>query len=158
MRRKFLGHLLRSKSVEASNLWTRPSAKTAARNLRRARFAALKKFGAGEQLVNRLTDGDIPAIIQELKQQAQRGEASASNILYYMARFNCAFARINQERWGANDEQYRVRVISQVGLLHGCSTKSTVSNENPRGELGKSAPGQCAAATSSTGGRVNFKR
>jgi hypothetical protein len=77
--------------------WTRPSAKAVARNLRRARFALLRGFGAGEKLVNRLTDGDILAVIQELKQQAQRGDAGAANTLEYMAYSICGSASVNGE-------------------------------------------------------------
>jgi hypothetical protein len=84
-----------TKPVAASDPWTRPSAKAVARNLRRARFALLRGFGASEKLVNQLLDGDILAAIQELKQQAQRGDAAAANILEYMAYSTCGFAGIN---------------------------------------------------------------
>jgi uncharacterized membrane protein len=86
-----------SKPVAAADPWTRPSAKVAARNLRRTRFALLRGFGASEELVNRLTDGDILAVIQDLKQQAQRGDAGAANILEYMAYSTCGFAGANGE-------------------------------------------------------------
>jgi hypothetical protein len=86
-----------SKPVAALDPWTRPSAKVATRNLRRARFALLRGFGASEKLVNRLTDGDILAVIQELKQQAQRGDAAAANVLEYMAYSTCGFAAVNGE-------------------------------------------------------------
>jgi hypothetical protein len=85
------------KAVTTPDPWTRPSAKLAARNLRRTRFALLRGFGAGEKLVNRLTDGDILSVIQELEQQAQRGDASAANILEYMAYSTCGFAGVNGE-------------------------------------------------------------
>ena len=85
------------KPVTTPDPWTRPSAKVAARNLRRARFALLRGFGANEKLVNRLTDGDILAVIQELKQQAQRGDANAANTLEYMAYSTCGFAGVNGE-------------------------------------------------------------
>jgi hypothetical protein len=83
------------KRVTTPDPWTRPSAKVAARNLRRVRFALLRGFGASEKLVNRLTDGDILAVIQELKQQAQRGDAGAANILEYMAYSTCGSAGVN---------------------------------------------------------------
>jgi hypothetical protein len=86
-----------TKPVVTSDPWTRPTAKVAARNLRRVRFALLRGFGASEKLVNRLTDGDILAVIQELKQQAQRGDAAAANILEYMAYSTCGFAGVNGE-------------------------------------------------------------
>jgi hypothetical protein len=86
-----------SKPVAASDPWTRPSAKVAARNLRRVRFALLRGFGASEKLVNRLTDGEILAVIQELKQQAQRGDAAAANVLEYMAYSTCGFAAVDGE-------------------------------------------------------------
>jgi hypothetical protein len=85
------------KPVTMPDPWTRPSAKMAVRNLRRVRFALLRGFGASEKLVNRLTDGDILAVIQELKQQAQRGDAAAANVLEYMAYSTCGFAGINGE-------------------------------------------------------------
>jgi hypothetical protein len=69
----------------------------AARNLRRVRFALLRGFGASEKLVNRLTDGEILAVIQELKQQAQRGDAAAANVLEYMAYSTCGFAAVDGE-------------------------------------------------------------
>ena len=85
------------KPVATSDPWTRPTAKVAARNIRRVRFALLRGFGASEKMVNRLTDGDILAVIQELKQQAQRGDASAANVLEYMAYSTCGFAGVNGE-------------------------------------------------------------
>jgi len=86
-----------SKPVAALDPWTRPSTMVAARNLRRARIALLREFGASEKLVSRLTDGDILAVIQELKQQARRGDAAAANILEYMAYSTCGFASVNGE-------------------------------------------------------------
>jgi hypothetical protein len=85
------------KRVTTPDPWTRPSAKVATRNLRRAKFALLRGFGASEKLVNRLTDGDILAVIQELKQQARRGDAGAANILEYMAYSTCGSAGVNGE-------------------------------------------------------------
>jgi hypothetical protein len=81
--------------VVAPDPWTRPSAKVVARHLRRARLSLLKKFGASEKLVDRLTDGDAPAVIEELKQQARRGDPSAANILEYMAYSTCGFSGVN---------------------------------------------------------------
>jgi hypothetical protein len=85
------------KPVATSDPWTRPPAKVVARNLRRVRFALLRGFGASEEMVNRLTDGDILAVIRDLKQQAQRGDAAAANILEYMAFSTCGFAGVNGE-------------------------------------------------------------
>ena len=85
------------KPVATSDPWTRPPAKVVARNLRRVRFALLRGFGASETMVNRLTDGDIFAVIQELKQQAKRGDAAAANVLEYMAYSTCGFAGANGE-------------------------------------------------------------
>ena len=82
------------KPVATSDPWTRPPAKVVARNLRRVRFALLRGFGASETMVNRLTDGDIFAVIQELKQQAKRGDAAAANVLEYMAYSTCGFAGV----------------------------------------------------------------
>jgi hypothetical protein len=94
-----------SKPVAVPDPWTRPSAKVAARNLRRTRFALLRGFGASENMVNRLTDGDILAVIQELVQQAQRGDAAAANVLEYMAYSTCGFAGINGEGSPAQAQQ-----------------------------------------------------
>jgi TPR repeat protein len=81
------------KSPPVAKLWTRPSAKIAARNLRRNRLAVtLRPLGAGEKLITRLADGDISGVVMELKQQAQRGDPSASNLLDYMAHYTCALA------------------------------------------------------------------
>lgn len=85
------------KPVATSDPWTRPPAKVVTRNLRRVRFALLRGFGASETMVNRLTDGDIFAVIQELKQQAKRGDAAAANVLEYMAYSTCGFAGANGE-------------------------------------------------------------
>jgi hypothetical protein len=83
-----------SKSPPVGELWTRPSAKVAARNLRRVRFAELRRLGASEKLVDRLTDGEVLAVLTELKQQAQRGDPVAANILAYTAHL-CVFASPN---------------------------------------------------------------
>jgi hypothetical protein len=91
------GSFAAAKPVEKSNVRTRPPAKLAARNLRRVRFAALRRLGASEKIVDRLTDGDFQAVIQELNQQAQQGDAWASNVLEHLARSDCAFAAINGE-------------------------------------------------------------
>jgi hypothetical protein len=94
-----------TKPVATSDPWTRPSAKVVTRNLRRVRFALLRGFGASETMVNRLTDGDILAVIQELKQQAQRGDAAAANVLEYMAYSTCGFAGVNGEGSSSQAQQ-----------------------------------------------------
>jgi hypothetical protein len=93
------------KPVTTPDPWTRPSAMVATRNLRRARFALLRGFGASEKLVRRLTDGDILAVIQELRQQAQRGDAGAANTLEYMAYSTCGFAGVNGEGSSSQAQQ-----------------------------------------------------
>jgi hypothetical protein len=79
----------------AFNLWERPSAKVAARHLRRVRFAGLRRLGASEQLVDRLADGDVLAVATELKERAKRGDPSAANILADMGHSICPFASPN---------------------------------------------------------------
>jgi hypothetical protein len=79
-------------TVTTLDLWTRPPAKAAARHLRRTRFADLRRLGASEQLVDRLTDGDVLIVVTELKENAKRGDPSAANILANMAHFMCPFA------------------------------------------------------------------
>ena len=86
------------RSLTASSPWTRPPAKVAAQNHRRVEFAGLKRFGASQQLIDRLADGDVAAVIHELNQRAQAGDVPAANTLEYMARLHCAFARVNGER------------------------------------------------------------
>jgi hypothetical protein len=81
-----------TKRVTTSDLWTRPSAKVAARHLRRTRFAELRRLGASEQLVDRLTDGDALAVVAELKERAQRGDSSAANMLADLLHSFCPFA------------------------------------------------------------------
>jgi TPR repeat protein len=99
------GSLAAAKPVERLAVWTRPPAKVAARNLRRAKFALLRRFGASEMIVDRLTDGDIQSVIHELEQQAQQGDASAANVLQHLVRSNCAFAAINGENSPAQAEE-----------------------------------------------------
>jgi hypothetical protein len=84
----------KNKSPPMGEMWTRPPAKVAARNLRRVKFAELRRLGASDGLVDRLTDGDVLAVLTELKQEAQRGDPSAGNILAYVAHL-CAFASPN---------------------------------------------------------------
>src|SRR3984957_4585118 len=82
-----------------------PPGEVVARNLRRVSFALLRGFGASETMVNRLTDGDIFAVIQELKQQAKRGDAAAANVLEYMAYSTCGFAGANGEGSSSQAQQ-----------------------------------------------------
>lgn len=81
--------------VTSSNLWSRPSAKVAARNAVRVRFSLLKVFGADDQTIDRLARGEIAAVVQELKQRAQRGDAAAANVLDYMMHRTCGSAIMN---------------------------------------------------------------
>jgi hypothetical protein len=83
-----------SKSPPVGEMWTRPAAKVAARNLRRVRFAELRRLGATEKLVDRLANGDALAVLTELKQQALRGDPVAGNILAYTVHL-CNFASPN---------------------------------------------------------------
>ena len=82
-------------TVTTLDLWIRPPAKVAARHLRRVRFAGLRRLGASEQLVDRLTDGDVLIVVTELKEKAQRGDTSAANILSDLGHSLCAFASPN---------------------------------------------------------------
>jgi TPR repeat protein len=79
-------------TVTALDLWTRPPAKVAARHLRRTRFAELRRLGASEQLVDRLTDGNSLAVVAELQEKAQRGDSSAANMLADLLHSFCPFA------------------------------------------------------------------
>ena len=90
------GSLAAARSVEKA-VWTRPPAAVAVRNSRRANFSLLRQFGASEKLVDRLTDGDALAVIEELKQQAQDGDPTAANVLEYMAYRTCAIAEVAGE-------------------------------------------------------------
>jgi hypothetical protein len=52
----------------ASDVWTRPPAKVAAIQFRRSGFAwILRQLGASEKLLDRLTDGEVLAVLTELK-------------------------------------------------------------------------------------------
>jgi hypothetical protein len=79
-------------AVTSLDLWTQPSAKVAARHLRRTRFASLRRLGASEQLVDRLTDGDALTVVAELKEKAKRGDPSAANILADLEHLPCSLA------------------------------------------------------------------
>jgi hypothetical protein len=83
------------KAREAFDLWTRPLAAVAARHLRRVRLAELRRLGASEQLVDRLTDGDVLSVVTELKEKARRGDPAAANILSDLGHSLCAFASPN---------------------------------------------------------------
>jgi hypothetical protein len=49
--------------------------------LRRAGFAQiLRQLGASEKLLDRLTDGDVAAVLTELKAQARAGDPPAINM------------------------------------------------------------------------------
>jgi hypothetical protein len=95
-----------SKAPQVDGVWTRPPAKVAARNVRRSFLVVtLRPLGASDKLITRLVDGDILAVVTELKQQAQRGDASASNLLDYMVHFNCPFAESSTEASEYNKAQ-----------------------------------------------------
>jgi TPR repeat protein len=79
-------------AITTLDFWTRPPAKVAARRLRRTRFAELRRLGASEQLVDRLTDGDALAVVAELKESAQRGDPFAANMLADLLHSFCPFA------------------------------------------------------------------
>ena len=86
------GTSTRPVTVTTLDLWARPPAKVAARHLRRTRFAPLRKFGASEQLVDRLTDGDALGVVTDLTEKAKRGDPSAANILADLGHTLCPLA------------------------------------------------------------------
>jgi hypothetical protein len=93
-------------SPPVSGILARPTPDVAARNIRRSRLAGtLGPLGASEQMITRLANGDIVAVMTELKQHAQKGDASASNVLDYMAHLTCAFAESNGEGSPYHQEQ-----------------------------------------------------
>jgi hypothetical protein len=76
--------------ISVSSVWVRPSAKVAARQSRRQGFAwILRQLGASETLLDRLADGDVVAVLSELKAQAGAGDPAAVNILGEIAYQNC---------------------------------------------------------------------
>jgi hypothetical protein len=79
-------------TVTTLDLWIRPPAKVAARHLRRTRFAPLRRLGASEQLVDRLTDGDVLSVVTDLKEKAKRGDPAAANILADLGHSLCPLA------------------------------------------------------------------
>jgi hypothetical protein len=83
-----------TKSAEPSSLWVRPAPDVAARNSRRFGFAwILRQLGASEEQLDRLADLDVAAVIAELKQKAQNGDAASINILGEIALQNCQLGR-----------------------------------------------------------------
>ena len=82
-------------AITTLDLWTRPPAKVAARHLRRTTFAGLRRLGASEQLVDRLTVGDVLAVVTGLKEKAKLGDPSAANILSDLGHSLCALASPN---------------------------------------------------------------
>jgi hypothetical protein len=99
------------KSAGVGELWVRPAAKVAARNVRRCHLGAtLKPIGASDSTVERLTDGDIQTVVSELKQQARAGDAAAGNQLDYMAHWTCRFAGLD----GADSDFYAYDKLGKV--------------------------------------------
>lgn len=89
-------------------LWTRPSAKVAARNLRLTGFVmTLRRLGASDAIAKRLADGDIRGVVTELKRQAEHGDRAAANMLAYMSGLPCRFAKGNQDISGFQAAQLR---------------------------------------------------
>lgn len=82
-----------SKAPQVGGLWVRPPAKVAAKQFRRSGFAwILRQLGASEKLLDRLTDGEVAAVLT-LKAQAHAGEPAAINILGEIAHQWCYLAR-----------------------------------------------------------------
>lgn len=112
-----------------SKLAHRPAPEIASRNDRRSGLAwILRQLGASEELLDRMTDGDLVASINELKRQAAKGDASAVNILGFIAYQKCYLGR-NEEQVSSyeagqleqarslspNDMQWFTAVIKQDG-------------------------------------------
>jgi TPR repeat protein len=95
-----------------ADLWARPSAKVAARNARRVRFSSLKRFGASNEIISRLTDGDIGSVIRELKERASTGETAAANILERLVWIDCASAAVN----GKGSSSYTSELLDAQAL------------------------------------------
>jgi hypothetical protein len=103
----------RVKLAAAPGLWARPPAKVAARSLRRCSLGAtLKPLGASDSVIERISDGDMRAVVAELKQQAQAGDSSATNQLFYIAYLTCAFAGTN----GAQSDYQASQLIDANGM------------------------------------------
>ncbi len=84
----------RPKVAPISSLWARPDPKLAARNYRRQGFAwILRQLGVSEQLLDQLADGDVVAVLQELKSRAESGDTKAINILGEIAYQQCTLGR-----------------------------------------------------------------
>lgn len=82
------------KGSDSRSLWVRPSAAIAARQYRRQGFAwILRQLGANEALLDRLADGNLPAVLTDLKAQAQKGDPTAINILGEIAYQQCSLGR-----------------------------------------------------------------
>lgn len=91
----------------------RPSANTASHNVRRSGLAwILRQLGASEKLLDRLADGDLVASLTELKQQAASGDATAINILGFIAYEKCYLARSEEQISG-----YEAAQLTSAKLL-----------------------------------------
>ena len=92
---------------------SRPSANTASRNDRRSGFAwILRQLGASEEFLDRLADGDLVASLKKLNQQAASGDATAINVLGFIAYQRCYLARSEEQIEG-----YEAAQLKSVGVL-----------------------------------------
>jgi hypothetical protein len=101
-----------------SNLVHRPAPAIASRNDRRSGLAwILRQLGASEDLLDRMTDGDLVASINELKQRAANGDASAVNILGFIAYQKCHLGRNSEEMSGYEAGQLeQARSLSPIDM------------------------------------------
>ncbi len=101
------------KPAAGGSIWVRPPAEVAARNHRRCQIGStLRPLGAGDAIIERLTDGDIRAAVSDLKLQANAGDASAGIQLDYMAHWTCGFAGID----GAQSDYQASQSLDANGL------------------------------------------
>jgi len=97
-------------AAKVSSLWVRPSAEVASRNHRRSGFAwILRALGATESQLDRLIGGDAVALVKELKENAQGGDAPSIQMLGQLAFVNC--------RLGRSLSAYKLRQLTEAHLL-----------------------------------------
>ncbi len=81
-----------SKAIGA--LWDRPPPEVAARRYRRAGFAWIfRQLGAEESLLDRMVDGELAVVIQELEARAEADDPKAINLLGEFAAQQCILGR-----------------------------------------------------------------
>jgi TPR repeat protein len=111
------------------DLWIRPPPHVAARNSRRCRLTgSLRPWGATDDMIRAMADGNIGDVVSKLKREAQNGDAAAGNQLFYMSRITCGFAGTNGAGSVANASQ--VLDSQALSAADGDWIRSEIEDEN----------------------------